>query len=51
MKLTEALKKWLVDNCDVEKDAADDDFRKAAGIAMAEWTRQYYQGGRVSLPE
>jgi tRNA G18 (ribose-2'-O)-methylase SpoU len=22
----------------------------AAGIAMAEWTRQYYQGGRVSVP-
>ncbi len=36
MKITEALKKWIVDNCEaVKADATDDEFRKAAGDAMA----------------
>jgi len=36
MKLTKALKSWLVENCDVKEDADDGEFRKAAGMAMAE---------------
>ena len=35
LKLTELFKAWLVENTDVEKDASDDDFRKAAGDAFA----------------
>ncbi len=35
MKLTEAMKKWLVEHCDVKADASDDEFRKAAGTAIA----------------
>jgi len=35
MKITEALKAWIVENCDVKADANDDDFRKAAGVALA----------------
>ena len=38
MKLTEALKAWLVENCGVEKDASDDEFKKAAGVAFADGT-------------
>ena len=36
MKITLALKRWLLANCDIEDDASDDEFRKAAGMAMAE---------------
>lgn len=36
MKLTNRLKKWLVDQCGVKASATDDEFRKAAGIAMAQ---------------
>jgi HK97 family phage major capsid protein len=35
MKLTALLKKWAVENLDVEKDASDDEFRKAIGLALA----------------
>ncbi len=38
MPITLALKNWLVDNCSVEKDATDDEFKKAAGSALAEGT-------------
>lgn len=38
MKLTEMFKKWLVDNCGVKADASDDEFRKAAGVALANGT-------------
>jgi len=34
MKLTDAMKEWLVKNCDVKADADDDTFRKAAGEAL-----------------
>ena len=34
MPITEALKKWIVENCDVKADATDDEFRKAAGDAL-----------------
>lgn len=36
MKLTEALKKWVVEHCGVKADAADDDFRKAVATAIAD---------------
>lgn len=36
MKLTEAMKAWLIENCDVKKDATDDEFRAAVGVALAE---------------
>ncbi len=36
MPITEMLKKWLIKNCDVEKDANDDEFRKAAGQALVD---------------
>ncbi len=36
MKLTEAFKKWLQENCDVKEDATDEEYRKAAGEALAE---------------
>jgi len=32
--MTELLKKWLVDNCDVKADASDDEFKKAMAEAM-----------------
>lgn len=35
MKLTEMLKAWLVKNSGVKADASDDEFRKAAGEALA----------------
>jgi hypothetical protein len=35
MDLTERLKKWLVENCDVKADAEDDEFKAAAGTALA----------------
>jgi HK97 family phage major capsid protein len=38
MKLTEMFKKWLVENCDVKQDATDEEFQKAAGIALAKGT-------------
>lgn len=38
MKMTEALKRWLVDNCCVEKDVEDDKFREAAGDALVKDT-------------
>jgi len=34
MKMTGALKKWLVENCDVKTDASDDEFKKAASEAL-----------------
>ena len=34
MKLTEALKGWIVANCGVAADATDEDYRKAAADAM-----------------
>ncbi|KKN88370.1 hypothetical protein LCGC14_0249330 [marine sediment metagenome] len=34
MKLTANLKKWIVENCDVKADAADDEFRKAVSEAL-----------------
>ena len=36
MKMTIALKAWLVEHKGVEKDASDDDYRKAAGEALAD---------------
>lgn len=38
MKLTEALKAWVVEKCGVKSDASDDDFRKAAAEAIADGT-------------
>lgn len=35
MDLTDALKAWLVKNADVEEDASDDEFKLAAGKALA----------------
>lgn len=35
MNLTELLKQWLVEHCGIVKDASDDEFRKAAGEAIA----------------
>ena len=35
MVITANMKKWLIENCDVSKDASDDEFRQAAGVAMA----------------
>lgn len=35
MKLTPNLKGWITSNCNVKADAADDEFRKAAGGAIA----------------
>ena len=34
MKLTVALKKWTIGNCDIEEDATDDEIRKAVGDAL-----------------
>jgi len=34
MKMTPALKEWLIKNCSVKADATDDEFRKAAGEAF-----------------
>ena len=36
MNLTELLKKWVVENCEVKEDASDDDFRKAAADALVD---------------
>lgn len=36
MNLSARLKKWLVDECGVKATAEDDEFRKAAGVAIAE---------------
>ncbi len=36
MKITAAMKKWLIENCDVKADAGDDEFRKAAGEALVD---------------
>lgn len=36
MTMTETLKKWLVDNCDVKADATDDEFKKSAAEAMVD---------------
>ena len=36
MKLTQALKSWLIANCGVKADASDDEFKKAAGVALIE---------------
>jgi hypothetical protein len=36
MNITTQLKAWLVENCGIKEDATDDEFRKAAGEAMAE---------------
>lgn len=38
MKLTEALKAWVVEKCGIKSDASDDDFRKAAAEAIADGT-------------
>ena len=38
MKLTDALKSWLVENCGVKADSSDDDFRSAAATAIASGT-------------
>jgi len=38
MRLTKALKSWLVDNSGVTKDAADNEFRKAAAEALVAGT-------------
>lgn len=38
MKLTVALKAWIVEHCSVKADANDDEFRKAAGVALANGT-------------
>lgn len=35
MKLTDGLKSWLVEHTDVTSDASDEEFTKAAGMAMA----------------
>lgn len=35
MNLTTNLKKWITSNCSVKSDASDDEFRKAAGSAIA----------------
>lgn len=36
MNMTEALRKWLIANCDIKEDATDDEFKKAAGQAMVD---------------
>ena len=36
MNLTEALKKWLVDNGKAKADASDDEFRKTAAAALVD---------------
>lgn len=38
MKMTQALKAWLVKNMSIAPDASDDEFRKAAGEAFANGT-------------
>jgi len=38
MKITKALKKWIVDNCEVKADATDDEFRKVASEALVAGT-------------
>ncbi len=38
MNLTPVFKSWLIENCDVSKDATDDEFRKAAGDALVKGT-------------
>lgn len=40
MNMTAKLKSWLTEYCDVDQKATDDDFRKAAGVALA--------GGKLS---
>lgn len=35
MNLTDLLKKWLRDNCEVKEDATDDEYRAACGTALA----------------
>jgi HK97 family phage major capsid protein len=36
MKITKALKQWIVLNCGVKSDATEDEFKKAAAAAMVE---------------
>ena len=36
MKLTKALKEWLSKNCNVPAEASNDDFLKAATLALTE---------------
>ena len=38
MKLTNKLKKWLIDECNVKATSTDDEFKKAAGTALAAGT-------------
>ena len=38
MTITENLKKWLIDNCDVKADATDDELKKAVADAMVSGT-------------
>lgn len=50
MKLTEALKGWLVENCSVKADATDPEFRKAAGVALADGTLSVEKYNELSTP-
>ncbi len=38
MNITPKFREWLITNCDVKADATDDEFRKAAGNALADGT-------------
>ena len=38
MKLTKALRKWVIENCDIKEDAPDDDFRKAVADSLVKGT-------------
>jgi len=38
MKMTAAFRTWLCEHCGVDKEATDDEFRKAAGNALADGT-------------
>jgi HK97 family phage major capsid protein len=51
MELTKVLKSWLAANCDVKEDASDDEFRVAAGKAMAEGTLKAEKFMELTKPE
>lgn len=49
MKLTAALKKWLVENCSVKADATDEEFRKAASDALMNGKLSLAKMGELSI--
>jgi HK97 family phage major capsid protein len=50
MNITPELKQWLIENCDLSKDATDDDCRKAAGDALASGTLSAEKFAKLSKP-